>query len=105
MLVSLLVAASAILGLFMGMVYVYGFKYLMARPATGFPWGIVLPGLVGIVFFILPAVILPAPIPERPLLLFHVYMIGFFLPVLWALGRVGFNRMQRRGKQEGNQGQ
>lgn len=92
----LLMAGSAIFGLFMGIVYVYGFKYLMARPATGFPWGIVLPGLVGIVFFLLPLVVLPKPVAEKPLLLFDFYLAGFFLPVLVALGRVVLNRMRAK---------
>lgn len=92
----LLMAASAIGGLLNGGLFIWGFRYLQARSHIALLLRIGLPVIVGVWFFLLPLVVLPKPVAEKPLLLFDFYLAGFFLPVLVALGRVVLNRMRAK---------
>lgn len=98
LLVWLLVTVSTLGGVLAGALYVWGFRYMLARENVSPLWGITLPPLVITIFFLFPLFILPAPVPENQKLLFNYYTLGFALPVLVAITRVIWGRVRRAKK-------
>lgn len=90
-----LLAIVGLSGVVAGALYVWGFRYMLARKKVSPIWGIVLPPIVTVLFFIFPLSIFPAPVPENPKLLFNYYTAGFALPVLVALVRFLWDRLHR----------